>query len=304
MKLYNIYQLCKKNIYFYNILNTNRHDKLYTIENWTILKDTLHKLEKIPVLQPYVNSYINVIPDENQDEDVFLLDESTYSELGRNKNLLLRRMETIVELYESLNIKNEANGIDIKLPPCDDLKDYISYLKEIDFIFSQCPFLQYQDELLKFNSVDVGSNWIKLTVAATSTCLILTTTASLIDKALLLRSHYISLQQQEEMLKSQQIKNELAEENIKTFDALRTAYMNIIIKQLQSETGKSLDPEELDKAERSLDKIVLLLDKGCEIYATLDSPDEVQALFPEIQGDLELPDSVIKYLEDKEKKQD
>ena len=46
------------------------------------------------------------------------------------------------------------------------------------------------------------------------------------------------------------------------------------------------NPEERDKAERSLEKLELLLEKGCEIYATLDSPDEVQVLFPEIQSHL------------------
>ena len=44
----------------------------------------------------------------------------------------------------------------------------------------------------------------------------------------------------------------------------------------------------------------MLLDKGCEIYATLDAPEDVQLLFPEIQENLELPESIIKYIEEKE----
>lgn len=77
--------------------------------------------------------------------------------------------------------------------------------------------------------------------------------------------------------------------------------MNIIIKQLQKECNESWNPEEIDKAERSLEKLIILLDKGCEIYATLDAPEDVQALFPEIQSNLELPDNIMKYLEEKEK---
>ena len=37
-----------------------------------------------------------------------------------------------------------------------------------------------------------------------------------------------------------------------------------------------------------------------EIYASIDAPEDVQLLFPEIQGNLELPGELMKYLEDKE----
>lgn len=213
-------------------------------------------------------------------------------------------MQTIIDLYENMNISNGGNGVDIKMPPCDDLKDYISYLKDIDFIFSQCPFLQYENEIIKFDSVDVGSNWLKFAIATTSTCMILTGVAALVDKALILRSHYISIQQQEETLKSIQIKNELSKEQIETFNLLRATYMKDAISSLEKDLGELDNPEERDKAERSLEKLELLLEKGCEIYATLDSPEEIQSLFPEIQGNLELPDNIMKYLEEKEEKTD
>ncbi len=208
-------------------------------------------------------------------------------------------METIIDLYEGMNIGEGGNGIDIKMPPCDDLKDYILYLKDIDFIFTQCPFLQCENEILKFESVDVGSNWLKFVVTSATTCMILNNTAALVDKALILRSHYISIQQQEEMLKSIQLKNELTSAQIETFNLLRKSYVDAAISSLENDCGKIDNPEERDKAERALEKLEILLEKGCEIYATLDSPEETQALFPEIQGNLELPDNIMSYLEDK-----
>lgn len=209
-------------------------------------------------------------------------------------------MNVIIEFYESMDISNGKNGIDIKLPSCEDLKEYINYLKEFDFIFSQCPFLQCENETLKFESVDVDSNWIRLAVASTSTCLLLTNIGSVVDKAITLRSHYINVQHQEEMLKTVQMKNELAKEQKQTFDLLRKAYMDDAINQLQKQCGDLKDGEEKDKAERSLKKLCELIDKGAEIYASIDAPEEVQVLFPEIQGNLELPGELMKYLEDKE----
>lgn len=35
------------------------------------------------------------------------------------------------------------------------------------------------------------------------------------------------------------------------------------------------------------------------MHSILDSPEDTQALFPEIQRNLELPNKILKYLEDK-----
>jgi len=302
MKLYNVYRLCKQNIELINDLNINynKNAHIYTINNWLELKNILNKIEKIPVLKNLTSKCIKSVPDVVRHEKSPRMNEDIYNEFIAEKNILYNKMNMIIELYESMNLENDGNGVDIKLPPCEDLKEYISYLKDLEFIFSQCPYLQCENEILKFGSVDIGSNWLKLTIAGASTCLLLTNIASLVDKALILRSHYITIAQQEELLKSQQIKNELTEENFETFKTLKNAYMNIIINLLQKEYDTSWNPEEIDKAERSLEKLIILLDKGCEIYATLDAPEDVQALFPEIQGNLELPDNIMKYLEDKE----
>lgn len=309
MKLYNVYRICKKYIDFNEIIEVASNEELnsagtkkitvYSIKNWPNLKNVLIYISKIPALKPYVDDCIRAVPDTLQEDKIIRVNYDKYSVINNKQNILKSKMKNIVELYESLNIETGENGIDIKLPPCDDLKEYISYLKDLDFIFSQCPFLQYDNEVLKFDSVDVGSNWVKLTVATASTCFIISSVASILDKAISLRSHYISVQQQEELLKSQQIKNELAEEEINLFKKLKNAGMNTIIEKSEKEFKKSLTPEEKDKVKRTLDKLIILLDKGCEIYATLDAPEEVQALFPEIQENLELPDSIVNYIEDK-----
>lgn len=229
-----------------------------------------------------------------------ILSDTITKDLNKIKNKISNIMNVIIEFYESMNISNEKNGIDIKLPPCEDLKEYINYLKEFDFIFSQCPFLQCENETLKFESVDVGSNWIRLAVASTSTCFILSNIGALVDKAIMLRSHYITVKQQEETLKAAQMKNELAEDEIKFFNSIKDAYMNTAIKELQEKCGELKDGEEKGKAEKSLKKLCELIDKGAEIYASIDAPEEIQVLFPDIQSNLELPGELVKYLEDKE----
>lgn len=71
--------------------------------------------------------------------------------------------------------------------------------------------------------------------------------AAVADKALTVKSHYISILQQEEMLETMELKNEIV------------------------------------------------------LYASLDTPREVQVLFPALEETLTLPDDLVKYLEDKSK---
>lgn len=301
MKLYNVYRLCKKYIDVIEPKNIVCKDgKTYELENWKVLVKVFATLEKVPVLKEYTINYIKMVPEFVRKDIVPKFDSETARELNTIKSKMSNIMKVIIEFYESMNISSGENGIDIKLPPCKDLKDYINYLREFDFILSQCPFLQCKDETITFESVDVGSNWIRLAVTSTSACVILSNIGVLVDKAITLRSHYINIQQQEEVLKSTQLKNELAREQKQTFDLLRKAYFDNAITEIQKQCGDLKDGEEKGKAEKALEKLCELIDQGAEIYASIDAPEEVQVLFPEIQGNLELSGELIKYLEDKE----
>jgi len=307
MKLYNVYRLCKQNVdFFYKNHIIDKGNGINTIESWEEIQRRFRKLSKIPVFKEDIEIYLKTVPSIEREEEEPKISNKLASKLIVQETNIYNKIYTIIELYESMGLNDDdnSNAIDIKLPACEDLDEYISYLKDLNFIFSQCPFLQCDGEVIKFGSVDVGSNWLKLTIAATSVSVILTNTASLLDKALALRSHYITIQQQEEMLKSSQLKNELAEEQLEMFRQLKDAGMEIVIRRLEKDHEMQLDPEERDKTERSLDKLILFLDKGGEIYASLESPENIQLLFPEIQGDLELPENIIKYLEDKEASQE
>ena len=307
MKLYNVYRLCKQNVdFFYKNHIIDKGNGINTIESWEEIQRRFGKLSKIPVFKKDIETYLKTVPSIEREEEEPKISSKLASKLSAQEIDIYNKIYNIIELYESMGLNDEdnSNAIDIKLPAFEDLDEYISYLKDLNFIFSQCPFLQCDGEVIKFGSVDVGSNWLKLTITAASISVILTNTASLLDKALALRSHYITIQQQEEMLRSMQIKNELAEEQVRTFKQLKDAGMEIVIQRLEKDHGIQLDPEERDKTERILDKLILFLDKGGEIYASLDAPEDIQLLFPEIQGDLELPENIIKYLEDKEASQE
>ncbi|MDE5539219.1 MAG: hypothetical protein K2J20_01890, partial [Bacilli bacterium] len=138
---YNIYHLCKQNIKtFQNIYINKFTDGTCRLENWGLIKEKLTIIRRIPSLTKYADDYYNSVPVFIRDNSSLMLSETLSNELNLKRKAICDKMKTIIDLYESMKISDGGTGIDIKMPPCDDLKAYISYLKDIEFIFSQCPF--------------------------------------------------------------------------------------------------------------------------------------------------------------------
>lgn len=213
---------------------------------------------------------------------------------------MLLAINTIINLYESLGLPDARHGIDVKIPNCESLKEYMEYLKEIDFIFTQCPYLLASDEEIKFNNVDVGSQWLTFIVIAAGTFGILNNLATLVDKAIAIKSHYISMKQQEEIYKAMRQKNEIGDEAIDAFKGYKRIMMDGYVKDLEGQLGELKDGEERGKVEKSLEKLIMLMEKGVEIYASIETPNEVKALFPMNENNVLLPDNIVKLLEAKE----
>lgn len=308
MRFYNVYFLCKNLIQIFqeDRIETKKTNQEYYIQNWDEYKTALESLRQIPMFKISVDEIYNTIPVFVRENAKPEIDYSTCNLfINKNKNIVYK-MNTLIELYESMDLKDNKKGIDVKIPSCNELKDYIWYLKEIDFIFTQCPYLLCSDEQIQFSNVDVGSNWlsfvIEISVGSTVAYGILNNMAKLLEKAIILKSNYLSVRQQEEALKIAQKKTELADREIEIFNTLKKHYMSEAVSQLEEEINPLKDGEERGKVEKSLEKLTVLLDKGVEIYASLDTPKDVQVLFPEIGETKRLPDDILKFIEDKNEK--
>lgn len=310
MRLYNIYYLCKELISVFEtieIIDDNSFSPAkHYISKWKEYKVALETLSKIPMFNECGAKIYRIIPTFVWDDMKPEINESTKKAFMSMNKEIVKQMITIITLYESLNLVESRTGIDVKIPQCKDLKEYIKYLNELDFIFTQCPYLLHKDETIKFLSVDVGSQWlnflIELSVASMPVFYILNNLALILDKVIILRSHYNSIKQQEESLKIAQNKSELSENEIEIFNALKRHYMSEITSSLENEISPLEDGDQRGRLEKSLEKLCNLLDKGVEIYASIDSPNDVQVLFPTLNEQERLPETILKYLEDKNDK--
>ena len=105
------------------------------------------------------------------------------------------------------------------------------------------------------------------------------------------------------MLETMRLKNEATNETIDVFKKMKRMVMDGYVNDLESEIGELSNGEERGKVEKSLEKLSLLIDKGVEIYSSIDTPNEVKVLFPTNKDNLILPDNIIKLLEKKDDKE-
>ncbi len=309
MRLYNIYYLCKEyedTFLKFSIRQTNISD-VYKVENWEGYTEGLSIIRQIVFLQPYVDALYDIVPVFVRGKKQPEIDSVTRNALLASNKGILNKMQAIIELYESLNLGEEFDGVDIKIPKCNSLGEYISYLKDIDFIFEQCPFLQHKDGTIKFKNVDVGSQWLTfLIVAASGTAAvtyILNNLAMLLDKAVQLKSHLINLREQEEIVRSKKLGNDALESSLEIFEDLKKHYLAEAVNELETNNTENplKDGEERGKVEKSLEKLCGLLEKGVEIYASIGTDKDIQILFPALGDKTELPGDILGLIEDKEK---
>lgn len=303
MKLYNIFYICKsclpaiKNVKVSEIYNNTN---VALINNWSNCKASLDILQNIECFSEKIHELYKLLdwrisldeprlPLSDKDKFIKTLSEITYA------------VEILVNLCNEMEIGKTESGIDVKIPKCNSLKEYMGYLKEIDFMFTQCPYLLHDKEEIKFNNVDVGSQWLVFAITGiTASFYILNNLAKLVQKAIAISSNILVYRQQEEALKEMQLKGEILEETVDVFKKFKQTLLENSVADLENDIGELQDGEERDKVKKTLENMVVLMNKGVEIYSSIETPKEIKVLFPMDKDNAILPDNITKLIEDKE----
>lgn len=286
MRLRSTYILCRDNIDKIRGIAFEDAKEGYLVSRWlNALHAMLENLSTINFLKEDVEDLIKSVPEIFRMQDSFGVSIDVRRRIEGKKDLLLNKMSNVISLYESMGLDDEEKiGIDIKLPECNDFSDFKKYIDELDFILYRCPFFKAEGENLKFESVDVGSMWLCFLIADAGTGIILNNIAAFIDKCLVIKSHKITIEQQKVQLDSMKMEQEEKRIILNGLDKLFEKQVKDEISELESITGITLaDGEERDVVSRAFEKTNALLDKGMQIYTTIDSSDEVKALFKPLE---------------------
>ncbi|MCD8362730.1 MAG: hypothetical protein LUC98_07190, partial [Lachnospiraceae bacterium] len=262
------------------------------VTNWGKARESLIQVSSInDFLSEKADTVINNVPAPFMNRDGFNVSQEEWNKINRAKTDVLNSLECIIDLYESMGIANEScAGIDVKIPKCDEFTEYVEYLKKLDFIFTKCPFLNIGEEKLKFQNVDVGSNWLTFVVTAVGAAVggsyLLNNLAAFVDKAIIVRSHYLTMKAQERQLEREE-RNDNDRKII--MDFIKQTYKDSVdasIKDLESSTKyevQNKDGDEYNRIQKSLEDMGEMVEKGLEIYSTIDSPREAKALFEPLE---------------------
>lgn len=306
MRMYSMYVVCKA--YLEKVKGMKAQSRsvgnstVYFIDGWQKNRAILDEIAKMAPLRDKVKKIIQSVPVAFQDTDKFDISNSIKSSYDGSLNTLITSMQTIVDAYEVMGVKNtdeELSGFDVKLPKFNDLGEFAKCLNDLDFIIKQCPYLQNDDSEIKFDSVDIGSTWLTFMIVGASATMILSNLSKLVDMAVKIKSHVVTVRMQEEALRSMELRNEIAAELTDAFKKANKTIVDQCIGDMKNELGELKDGEEEGKAEKSIEKLAHWMDKGLQIYSSIDAPQEIKDLFPQQEDVSLLTDDLQKLIETK-----
>ena len=213
------------------------------------------------------------------------LDQRAKSILQTEYQRLLNKVLTITELFESLNYSQTENGLDIKMPPQLSLSDFSKCTKDLNTIFSTCPLFSKTDNTITLSAVDVGSIWLSFVIGGAAIATVLGMVAALVDKALIIRSHYLTTKEQVEKVRSLKLGNDMVERMEKDFETIGKKLIETHSEELCKQYDIK-DPEDFERMKNSLNLLTDWMNKGMEVYASIKTPDEVKCVFPPIETQL------------------
>lgn len=217
---------------------------------------------------------------------------------GNDTSKIYDMMQYYMDLYEKIHCttslfqtiigkSEESIGLEIKIPNCNDITEFKKYIDGLEFIFTKCPFFQSDDASLKLETVESGSICLIFGVTCASVTLasvLLNNIAAFIDKCFVIKSHSLSCKRQEQEIESAKIEQKEKEELLKSIHRLYKISVENAIRELQTSTGCPIqDGDEKGRAEQSMEKMATMLEQGLQIYATINSPKEVKALFAPLE---------------------
>lgn len=301
MRLQEVYYICRNSKSSWNELGFDEvkaagNVTYYKLQNADAIREILANLETIESFREAIASIRNRSHGFTQDTGDITIDARVKAALLVDYQKLHTKVTTITDLFESLEYRQDSEGFDIKLPPDISLSELSKCTKDLDTIFSTCPLFANQEGTIKFTAVDVGSVWFTFLVVGVAAAATLRLIAELVDKALVVRSHYLTTIEQEEKIRSLQLGNDALENAMGINKQISKGLLNKVATELAEEHNIS-DPEDLGRLKNSIQLMADWMNKGMEVYAAIQAPAETKAVFPPIEKQT-LPEHIVGLLTD------
>lgn len=301
MRLSEVYFICKNALnnwvrpeFKEHVRNGTSTD--YSIQNIEALRGMIDPLREVDCLQETIAAI---------GEDFHDLDKPPYHEYFNSATKihgdglirhLMSQIATICDLYESMGLSIEDNrtGFDVKLPASISLEEISRCTHDLDLLLNKCPIFSGIDSTVSFERTDVGSVWLTFVVVGTAAVGFLGALAHLIDKAIIVRSHHLTVKEHEIRVRELELSAEAAESLTKAYTEMNEKLLEKTVQELAQEHDVT-SPEDQERVRAAIKTLSDWMDKGLQIYPSLSAPQEVKAVFPPLERQ-SLKESEIKML--------
>ncbi len=250
------------------------------VENWESVRNALVNISSINSLKDFCSLFLDN-PYFSKINDSFTIPYEVYQNLSPKYSAFLERIRGVIDFFELAGFGVVESGFDIKMPATESFDVFSKNLELFNKAINQCPYLNIENEKISLNKTDSGSIWFEFCVVAAGVSITLSNLAKIIDKCVKIKSHFITVKQQEESWRHAKIENDALETLVSANKKVTDAMLDECIEQLQQEIPSvTLDKEDEQRVKYSIDIISKLMEQGMEIYASIDAPDEVRDLFP------------------------
>lgn len=298
MRLYTIYKLCNNNMDSLKECQMNysyeNNVSIINVTGWHRAQEALNNLYAIKAFQSDIKRIYEEVPVIYRKDDSWKV-ASSKTNIRVYMGTLKDKLQGVVDVYESFGFDEAEIGIDVKMPK-GDFADFSGNVKSLEYIINHCPILKSTDGEIKFSNVDVGSTWLTFMIVGVSATILAKNIATIVDKAIIIKSHWNQTKEQEEQLRTMGLANEVLETTVNSYKMLNNAYMDKALDELGEECKPYENGEERDKTKVTLEKMIDLLDKGMEIYSSINCPKEIQTLFPPLETESLIESNDIKLL--------
>ena len=287
MRLQEVYSICKKASGTWCDLKWEEKkypsgNNLHMLINAGEVRTLLLSLDKIESLKNCIDKIKASSIGFTVTDQPIIVDQRNKLFLNKVYESLAIKVTTIAELFESMNYACPIDGFDIKLPPNISLSDLSKCTKDLNIIFSTCPLLASQDATISFSAVDVGSVWLSFIIGGSAVAGLLSMIAILVDKAIAIRSHHLTTQAQAEQIKQLGLGNEILANYININEKIGKRLLENICDDLATEHEVNT-PEDKERLKNSVQLLSDWMGRGMEIYACIQSPTEIKAVFPSLE---------------------
>lgn len=286
VRLSEVYFICKNALDNWVDPEFNEHKRNgtpidYSLKNIEELREMINPLRKVDCLQEIVAAIEDEFHDLAEVPYHEYFDSSRKSHGAYQIQQLKRQIDTICNLYESmgLSIEDGQAGFDVKLPAGISLDGISRCTRDLDFILNKCPIFSNIESTVSFKRTDVGSVWLTFVVCGTAALGFLEALAHLIDKAIIIRSHHLTVKEQEVRARELGLSVEMAESLTKAFTEMNEKLLDKAIQELTQE--HNIDSHEgQEQVCVAIKTLSDWMDKGLQIHPSLSTPQEVKAVFP------------------------